>query len=162
VTWLHPSFGPPVAPRRAAPNSVRMHPGHRFAAVGLLRTGQAIFALVSLALIGCSSTPSDETTRAQNSAVGTNLLQDRSFENAPPRGLTTYDLPWGGEEPIGPGPDEATTPAIEIKQGSAIDGAQFARMLCAPARSGGCGQAFLYQGMNVTPYTDYTFSFWIR
>jgi len=92
------------------------------------------------------------------SAHGQNLVADPSFENAPPRGLDPHDTPWGGEE-------EGSPAGVEIMQGSAADGNQFARMQSVSGTGSecpGCNQSFMFQRIDVTPYTDYTFSFWLR
>ncbi len=91
-------------------------------------------------------------------ASGVNLVQDPSFELGPPRGLDPHDRPWGGEE-------EGSPAGVEIMQGSAADGTQFARMQYVSGTGSecpGCNQSFLFQRIDVTPYTDYTFSYWIR
>src|SRR5215470_12817127 len=85
-----------------------------------------------------------------------NLVQDPSFEDGAPRGLNPTDSPWGGEEP----------PAgVQIMQGSAKDGTQFARMQFVSGTGSecpGCNQSFLFQRIDVTPDTDYLISYWIR
>ena len=92
------------------------------------------------------------------SAHGQNLVADPSFESGPPRGLDPHDTPWGGEE-------EGSPAGVEIMQGSAADGNQFARMQSVSGTGSecpGCNQSFMFQRIDVIPYTDYTFSFWLR
>ena len=92
------------------------------------------------------------------SASGVNLVQDPSFEQQSPRGLDPHDRPWGGEE-------EGSPAGAEIMQGSAADGKQFARMQYVSGTGSecpGCNQSFLFQRIDVTPNTDYIFSYWIR
>ena len=87
--------------------------------------------------------------------IGQNVVADPSFENGPARGLHPHDTPWGGEEVGSPA-------GVEIMQGSAADGTQFARMRSVSSTGSacpGCNESFMFQRIDVTPYTDYTFVF---
>jgi hypothetical protein len=91
-------------------------------------------------------------------ASGVNLVQDPSFEQRPPRGLDPHDRPWGAEE-------EGSPAGVEIMQGAAAHGKQFARMQSVRGTGSecpGCNQSFLFQRIDVTPNTDYVLTYWIR
>jgi hypothetical protein len=84
---------------------------------------------------------------ARSWALSTNLLQDPSFEDGPPRAVETLDRPWGGEE--------AKENAVRIVRGSAHTGSQSARMQAA-------SQAVLWQRFPTTPHTAYSATCWIK
>lgn len=116
-----------------------------------------ILGIVPATALACGL-PGGVLFDSATSNVNINLVHDSTFEDRPPRGLTPYDRPWGGEE-------EGSPAGVEIMQGAAADGKQFVRMQFVRGTGSecpGCNQAFLFQRIDVTPNTDYIFSYWIR
>ena len=97
----------------------------------------------------------------RNFPIGQNVVADPSFENGPARGLHPHDTPWGGEEVLSPSSLPVSRSCrVRLQMAPSSRGCEVS---LAPASAcPGCNESFMLQRIDVTPYTDYTFSFWLR